>query len=137
MRLAIAGNIAKARTDGEERANNAARNLIRSFVPEGLDLIYAEKARQARTVIASPGRAEAAAHRFVAEDAALAGISVADAAAAIIVEADRWSHAASKIENLRHIANSTLRMAQTLAEIETAVAGVSQAALDAALSENP
>ena len=137
MRVRVKGDINAARLEGVKKLNAAARDLVRVFVSDGFDTIYAEKVRQAREVIARPALAQAtsADRAFISRDAARSGQTLLEASEAILLKAEKWNEQAAGIDELRRTAKAKIENAKTRLEIEHAVAGVNLAALFATLEK--
>ena len=138
MRISVPGDLVAARKEGIKKLGIAARDLVREFVPEGFDGIYAEKVRQAREVVDRPGLAEITSgdRAFISRDAALSSVTLVEASEAILLKAEKWNEQAAGIDELRRTAKAKIENAKTLLEIEQAVAGVNLAALFATLENS-
>ena len=114
MKLAIFGDIAKARLDGVARVNEKAGNSMWAFIPTGLEPLYAEKHKQAKD----------GAGRMISDYAEIHGVTNKQALDAIKAEAETIDAATADIEKSRQSALVAINAATTVSEIDAIIEGM-------------
>lgn len=122
----------KMRIKAEEDIKLRALEIIRKFVPNGFELIYSEKSRQAELYLseAEPDDTDMVRFGFLIENMVQDGhLTLTTSAQSILQKRDLMAVIGPQIESLRRTAVNSLTSMNTQAEVDTLVESVSIRAL--------